>query len=410
MTAPSRSPLRGLWALDPEVVFLNHGSFGATPIAVLEEQRRWRDRMESDPVRFFARDLDAAMAEVREALGTFVGADPDGLALVPNATAGVNSVVRSLRFAPGDEIVTADHEYNASLNALRFAAERDGARVVVVPLGYPLASPDGVVARVMDAVTPRTRLAMISHVTSPTAIVLPVERLVPLLRARGVETLVDGAHAPGMLPLDLEALGAAYYTGNCHKWMCAPKGAAFLHVRSDLRDAVRPLSISHGANDPDPSRTRFRKEFDWTGTDDPTAFLAIPAAIEHLGGMLPGGWPAIRAACRDGAIGGREAVRSALADAGLDPGPVAAPDAMTGSMATVPLPGPGRAPFDARSPLDLDPIGAALWERWRIEVPVLPIPGGTGRLMRLSAAVYNDASEYETLGAALAELCAAGPG
>jgi isopenicillin-N epimerase len=410
VTASGRSTLRRSWALDPDVVFLNHGSFGATPIAVLEEQRRWRDRMESDPVRFFARDVDAALADVRRVLGDFVGADPDGMALVPNATAGVNTVARSLRFHPGDEILTADHEYNASLNVLRFAADRDGARLVVVPLGYPVASADDVVARVMDAVTTRTRLAMLSHVTSPTAIVLPVERLIPLLRERGVETLVDGAHAPGMLPLDLEALGAAYYTGNCHKWLCAPKGAAFLQVRHDLRGAIRPLSISHGANDPDPARSLFRKEFDWTGTDDPSAFLAIPAAIEHVGGMLPGGWPAVRAACREGAIGGREAVRLALAGAGLDPGPLAAPDAMTGSMATVPLPGRGGVPHDARSPLDPDPIGVELWERWRIEVPVLPIPGGVGRLVRLSSALYNEPSDYATLGAALAELCAPGPG
>jgi len=409
MTALARSPLRRLWALDPDVVFLNHGSFGATPIAVLEEQQRWRDRMESDPVRFFVRDLDAALAEVRRVLGSFVGADPDGLALVPNATAGVNAVVRSLRFDPDDEILATDHEYNASLNAVRFAAERDRARLVVVPLGYPVTGPDEVVTRVMDAVTPRTRLLLVSHVTSPTAIVLPVERLVPLLRERGIETLVDGAHAPGMLPLDLEVLGAAYYTGNCHKWLCAPKGAAFLHVRSDLRDAIRPLSISHGANDPDTSRSRFRKEFDWTGTDDPSAFLAIPAAIEQVGGMLPGGWPQVMRANRDMAIQGREAVRAALAGADLDPGPLAAPDAMTGSMATVPLPGRGRVPHDARSPLDPDPIGAALWEGWRIEVPVLPIPGGGtggGRLVRISAQLYDDPDEYALLGSALAELCA----
>jgi isopenicillin-N epimerase len=405
MTGASRSPFRSLWALDPDITFLNHGSFGATPIAVLEEQRRWRDRMESDPVRFFARDLDAALAEVRGVLGRFVGADPDDLALVPNATAGVNTVLRSVRVDPGDELLTTDHEYNASLNALRFVAERDGARVVVVPLGYPVTDPRDAVERVMAAVTPRTRLAMVSHVTSPTAILLPVELLVPLLRERGVETLVDGAHAPGMLPLDLDALGAAWYTGNCHKWLCAPKGAAFLHVRHDLRDGVRPLSISHGANDPDPARSRFRKEFDWTGTDDPTAQLAIPASIDLLGGLLPGGWPAVMAANRGLAIEGREAVRAALRDAELDPGPRAAPDAMTGSMATVPLPGRGLVPHEARSPLDPDPIGAALWDGWRIEAPILPIPGGTGRLIRISAQLYNDPPEYARLGAALAGLC-----
>ena len=405
MTPGPGAGFRALWTLDPDVVFLNHGSFGATPIAVLEEQRRWRDRMEADPVRFFARDLDAALAEVRGVLGRFVGAAADDLALVANATAGVNTVLRSVRFDPGDELLTTDHEYNASLNALRFAADRDGARVVVVPLGYPVTDPDAVVERVMAAVRPRTRFAMVSHVTSPTAIVLPVGRLVPLLREQGVETLVDGAHAPGMLPLDIDALGAGYYAGNCHKWLCAPKGAAFLHVRRDLHDGIRPLSISHGANDPDPARSRFRKESDWTGTDDPTAHLAIPASIGLLEGLLTAGWPAVMAANRSLASDGRDAVRAALDDAGLDAGPLAAPAAMTGSMATVPLPGRGLVPHDSRSPLDADPISAALWERWRIEVPVLPIPGGTGRLVRISAQLYNEPSEYALLGAALAELC-----
>jgi isopenicillin-N epimerase len=326
-TAPTP---RDAWALDPDIVFLNHGSFGATPRAVMEDQARWRDRMESDPVRFFVRDLDGLLAHVRTVLGRFLGADPDDLALVPNATAGVNTVLRWTTFLPGDELLATGHEYNASLNALRYAAERDGARVVVVDPGYPATSPDDVVDRVLSAVTPRTRLAMLSHVTSPTAIVLPVERLVPELRERGVETLVDGAHAPGMLPLDLDALGAAYSTGNCHKWVCAPKGAAFLHVRSDLKAAVRPLAISHGANDPDPTRSAFRKEFDWTGTDDPTPWLAIPAALDLVGGLLPGGWPAVMAANRSLALRGRDALLAALA--GIEPSAAAAgaPDEMTG--------------------------------------------------------------------------------
>jgi len=411
VSEPPGPELRALWALDPDIVFLNHGSFGATPRAVLADQARWRERMESDPVRFFVRDLDGLLARVRETLGRFLGADPADLALVTNATAGVNTVVRSLSFRPGDELLATGHEYNASLNALRFAAERDGARMVLVDPGYPAASPDDVADRVLAAVTPHTRLALLSHVTSPTAIVLPVERLVPDLRERGVETLVDGAHAPGMLPLDLDALGAAYYTGNCHKWVCAPKGAAFLHVRRDRRDAIRPLAISHGANDPDPDRPRFRKEFDWTGTDDPTPWLAIPAALELLGGLLPGGWPAVMAANRELALRGRDELLAALA--GIEPGPAVAgaPDAMTGSMATVTLPGRGVAPIVSRSPLDVDPIGAALWERWRIEVPVLAIPVGAagtprGRLVRISAQLYDRPDEYALLGRALAELCA----
>ena len=346
---------------------------------------------------------------VRDAIGRFVGADGADLALVPNATAGVSTVLRSLRFRPGDELLATDQEYNASLNALRFAAERDGARVVVAELGYPAAGAEDARDRILAAVTPRTRLAMLSHVTSPTAIALPLEDLVGELRERGVETLVDGAHAPGMLPLDLDAIGAAYYTGNCHKWVCAPKGAAFLHVRRGLHGGVRPLSISHGANDPDPGRTAFRKEFDWTGTDDPTAYLAIPAALDVMGSLLPGGWPALMASNRALAIAGRDAIRGALGRAGLDPGPVAAPDEMVGSMATVALPGRGLLPAAGRSPLDIDPLQQALWDGWRIEVPILPLPaaeGPRGRLVRISAQAYDHLGEYELLGAALAEVCA----
>jgi len=420
--APPDGPRR-LWALEPGVVFLNHGSFGACPTPVLEVQREWRDRMEAEPVRFFARELDGLLADVREVFGRFTGAEAADLALIPNATAGVNTVLRSLRFRPGDELLATDQEYNASLNALRFAAERDGASVVVVPIGYPAAGSDDVADRILAAVTPRTRLALLSHVTSPTALVLPLGELVPELRVRGVETLVDGAHAPGMIPLDLDELGAAYYTGNCHKWVCAPKGAAFLHVRRGLHGGVRPLSISHGANDRDPDRSAFRKEFDWTGTDDPTAYLAVPAALELLGSLLPGGWPELIAANRALAIAGRDAIRASLARAGLDPGRVAAPDEMVGAMATVALPGRGRQPSASRSPLDFDPLQRELWERWRIEVPILPVPGsatardaepardaaptaGAGRLVRISAQVYDDIAEYELLGAALAEVCA----
>lgn len=386
-----------LWTLDPEVDFLNHGSFGACPRPVLEEQARLRGRLERGPVRFFVDALPGLLDEARAALAAFLGADPEGLAFVRNATSGVNTVLRSLRLEPGDELLVSDHEYNASRNALDFAAERTGARVVEVSVPFPLAGPDAVVEAFLGGVTDRTRLALFDHVTSPTGLVLPAARLVAALRERGVESLVDAAHAPGMLDLDLEALGAAYYTGNCHKWVCTPKGSAFLYVRADRRDAIRPLAISHGANAPTDRRTRFRNEFDWGGTDDPTPWLVIPAAIELLGGLLPGGWPALRARNRALALEARALLGDAL---GVAP---PCPDAMIGSLATLPLP-PRREPLPAGWDLARGlPLHRRLLERG-IEVPVFPWPALPGRALRVSAQVYNARPQYERLAAALGEL------
>ena len=406
------SPLARHWALDPEVTFLNHGSYGACPTEVLAVQREWRDRLERQPVRFLSRELDGHLAEVRRAVGAFVGADPDDLGLIANATGGVNAVVRSLRFEPGDEILMTDHEYNAILNVARHVAARDGARVVVARLPFPAASEDDVVERILAAATDRTRLAIVSHVTSPTALVFPIERIVRALDARGIDTLVDGAHAPGMVPLDLDALGAAYYAANLHKWVCAPKGAAFLHVRRDRQASVRPATISHGANAPETRKARFRSEFDWQGTLDPTAWLAVPAALETIGGMVEGGWPAVMARNRELAVEAGRAV------AGVT-GTTMPPESMVGSMVALPLPGDGplggAAAEDQSSPLEADPLQTAIYDRFAIEVPIgpWPVPAAESpdpprRVIRVSIALHNDRDDVDRLVAALQTITAEG--
>jgi isopenicillin-N epimerase len=396
------SEFRGLWPLDPAVEFLNHGSFGAAPTAVLEAQAAFRERMEREPVAFFARDLEGLLDEARGALGTFIGADPDDLAFVDNATTAVNAVLRWRPLAAGDELLTTDHEYNACRNALAAVAEPAGARVLTVALPFPTAGPQDVLDRVLAAVTPRTRLAVLDHVTSATALVLPIEELVAELAARGVDTLVDGAHAPGMLDVQVDRLGAAYYAGNLHKWVCAPKGAAFLHVRADRQAGFHPLVVSHGANSERTDRSRFRLESDWTGTRDPSAWLAVPTAIELIGSLLPGGWPAVRLRNRDLALRARDLLCAALAM------PAPAPDAMIGSMATVPLPegvGPARV-----QGVDLygDPVHDGLLARG-LQVMVTPWPQRPGdgpwqRLIRVSAALHNDLDQFERLASALLQV------
>ncbi len=409
------SELAPAWALDPSIAFLNHGSFGACPRSVLEAQTAWRDRMEAQPVQFLARDLPGLLAVARRELGAFVGADPDDLAFVANATGAVNAVVRSLRFAPGDELLTNDHEYNATINVLRHVAERDGARVVVVPIPLPVESEDAVVGAILGAVTDHTRLALVSHVTSPTAIVFPVERIVAGLADRGVETLVDGAHAPGMLPLDLGRLGAAWYTGNLHKWVCAPKGAAFLHARRDRQPGIRPNTISHGANEildaaAPGGRTRFRAEFDWQGTLDPTAWLAVPDALRVVGGLVDGGWPAVMDRNRQLTLRARTALAATL---GL-PASAPAPASMLGSMVALPLPedGPLAAGAGGSSPLDTDSLQRRLVAEHRVEVPIVswPVPAAgparPRRLIRVSSALHNGPDDVDRLVAALAAIAA----
>jgi isopenicillin-N epimerase len=403
------------WALDPDVTFLNHGSFGATPWPVLHAQSEWRARMEREPVLFLDQQLDGLLAAARARLGEFLGADADDLAFVPNATAGVNTVVKSLEFEPGDEILTNDHEYNASLNAMAWAAARAGARLVVAHVPFPVASADDVAEAIIACASPRTRLAVISHITSPTAMVFPIERLVRELAERGIDTLVDGAHAPGMVPLDLAALGAAYYTGNAHKWLCAPKGSGFLHVRRDRQDRIHPLVTSHGANKLRDGRSAFRLEFDWTGTSDPTAYLSTPTAIDFVGSLLPGGWPQVMAANRALVLVGRRIVRDALGETEASASPQT-PDDMVGSIAAIELPTdlapiPLEMPADARTGATYpgDPMHDELLQRHWIEVPVYtwphsPTPGVKRvRLLRISAQLYNQASDYERLAAVLSE-------
>jgi isopenicillin-N epimerase len=385
------------WTLDPAVSFLNHGSFGATPRAVLEEQQSLRDRMERQPVRFLVRELEPLVDEARTALALFVGADPGAIAFLPNATAGVNAVLRSLELEPGDELVTTDQEYNACRNVLEYAAARAGAKVVVVQIPFPIAAAERVVERLEEAITRRTRLVLVDHVSSQTALVFPMEQIVSALQARGVDVLVDGAHAPGMLPLALDRLGAAYYTGNLHKWVCAPKGAAFLHTRGDRRARVRPAAISHGANAQRSDRSRYHLEFDWTGTFDPTPWLCVPRALEVVGSLLPGGWPEVMEANRQLALEAREILCETLSIA------PPAPAEMAGSMAAVPLPGAATPPATLPS-LYGDPLQDALLDRFAIEVPVIHWPEPGSRLLRISAQLYNERSEYERLAGALEEL------
>lgn len=386
------------WLLDPDLIFLNHGSFGAAPRAVLAEQQRWRDRYERQPVRFFVRELEDLLDHSREVVGAFVNADPAGIAFVRNATSAVNGVLRSIELEPGDEIVVTTHEYNATRNVVNFVAARSGAVVVEVDFDLPIRDEETVVDTIVSKFNDRTRLVVFDHVSSQTAIVFPAARIVAEANERGIDTLVDGAHTIGMLPLDLDRLGASWYTTNCHKWICAPKGSAILVTREDRIASTRPAVISHGANSERTSRSRYHLEFDWAGTDDPSPILSIETALETMRSFHPDGWIGIRRHNRDLVLEGRRILLEAVGGEPL------VPESMIGAIATVRLPDGlgGEVPETA---MYGDPLQDTLLERYSIEVPVIPWPSPPNRLLRISAQLYNDRSDYEALANALrAEL------
>jgi isopenicillin-N epimerase len=372
------------WHHGKETKFLNHGAFGSCPIPVLAHQQALRVELERQPLQFLSREIEARLDVARSALANFLQANPDQLVFVPNATTGVNAVLRSYPFQAGDAVLTTNQEYNACRNALDFVADRTGIEIIVADIPDVIPDAQVVIDAIMAAIKPNVRLALLDHVVSQTGLVLPIDKIIPMLTDRGIETLIDGAHAPGMLPLNLRTLGATYYTGNCHKWLCSPRGAAFLYVDVNRINDVHPTTISHGRNDArgdsDGGRSRFHLEFDWTGTWDPTAYLSVPAAIDFMGSLLPGGWPELMDHNRESAIVARQHLAQVLEI------PLPCPDQMLGSMATLPLPDGNAAQ-----------LVQDLWETAQIEVAVFPFPRGHSQMLRLSAQIYNDPQEYEFL-------------
>ena len=385
---PRKGDLAGHWILDPETSFLNHGSFGATPLSVLEEQSRLRNLIESDPVRFFERNYIPLMKAAIGRLSEFMNADSEGLVFVKNTTEGVNTVLRSLDLSPGDEIIVTNHSYQACWNAVDFVTERSDAKTVVVDIPFRVKNEEEIVDLIMDKVTGNTVLAMIDTVTSATGLRMPFEKLVRNLQGVSVDVLLDAAHGPGIVPLDLKSMEVAYCTGNCHKWICTPKGSAFLHIREDRKSFVKPLSISHGYSFDGTDQEKFEYEFGWPGTQDPTAWLCIPHAIEFLGGLVDGGWQEIMEHNTALAIQGREILCGAL---GTSP-PV--PDSMVSSIAAVEMPDEGDV-----GPMSLegDPFHNFLLDEFGIQVPVFPWKHHNKRYIRISAQLYNHVEEYEFL-------------
>jgi isopenicillin-N epimerase len=380
------------WTFAPSRVFLNHGSFGACPDFVIKEQRMWQDLMEKEPVQFFEELMPDILIKSRTALGKFLSCNANDLAFVSNATSGVNTILRSLQFEQGDEILVPNHAYQACRNTIDFVANRWGAKVVEVAIPFPINGPQVIIDLMKSACSEQTKLVMIDTVTSPTGLRMPFEELTAFFEGKGVEVLLDAAHGIGMIPLNLGKLGASYVTSNCHKWLCAPKGSAFLYVRSDKQSKIQPLTISHGHTFPLGDTTRFRHEFDWTGTQDISGWCAIPAVIEGMAKLVDGGWEAIMQHNHDLAIHGRDILCERL---GIEQ---PCPNEMIACISTIKLPGEIPAKEKMHEP---DPLHHVLSENYNIQVPVWSWPSPEGRYLRISAQLYNSIEQYELLADAL---------
>jgi isopenicillin-N epimerase len=373
-------PLKSLFMLDPEVIFLNHGSFGACPVPVFETYQGWQQRLEKQPVQFLGREIRDLLRSARLVLGEYLNADPANLVYLPNATFAVNLVARSLELGAGEEVVISNHEYGACENAWLFNTRKCGARLVRTEIPLPLPAEDRIIDLIWQGISEHTRLLFISHITSPTAIRLPVESICRKAREDGIPVLIDGAHAPGQADLNLEDLGADFYTGNCHKWMLAPKGSAFLYARPERQSQLEPLVVSWGwgENSPFKSDTRFLQELEWWGTMDPAAYLSVPAAIEF---QREHNWHLVREGCR-------EMLGEVLAEI----------QSLTGLASIY---GENREDFiqlgAAELPKDCQPENLQAWllDSYQIEIPVISWEGRW--LIRPSVQGYNRQEDLERL-------------
>jgi isopenicillin-N epimerase len=376
--------LRRLFLLDPEIVFLNHGSFGATPGPVFEVYQSWQRELERQPVEFLGRRAQELMAEARSALAGYLGTQRDDLVYVMNATVGVNIVARSLDLGPGDEVLATDHEYGACDRTWRFLSQKQGFSYINQPISLPLASTEGFIDQLWRGVTAYTKVIFLSHITSPTAIIFPVAEVCRRARGQGILTVVDGAHAPGQLPLDLEEIGADTYTGNLHKWLCAPKGAGFLYAHPEVQDLLEPLVVSWGWGSEMPGPSQFVDYHEWQGTRDLAAFLSVPTAIQF---QQEHDWDRVRDGCHALAVDS-EACICALT--GL-------PSLYSSDNWFVQM-------FSARLPVETDIVAlkSRLYEEFRVEVPL--IEWNSNKLIRVSVQGYNTQQDLKRLLEALGSV------
>jgi isopenicillin-N epimerase len=366
-----------LFFLDPKITFLNHGSFGAAPKCVIKAAQDWQLQLEQQPVKYF-REAPEQLSAARKGLGAYIGSDADNLVFVPNATYGINVIVHSLKLNPGDEILTTNHEYGAMDRTWKYYARQQSFVYKPLNLSQPIRSKEEIVAQFKQAITPKTRVLYLSHITSPTAVIFPVEEICRLAKQYDLITIIDGAHAPGQIDLNLDQLGADFYTGNLHKWLCAPKGSAFLYAAPHMHHLIEPLVISWGWEAENPGPSRFNDYMEWIGTRDLSPFLAVPRAIEFLNKM---NWPSVREKAHEFTRSCKAEINRVFPCEEI----IAIDDHLWGQMASVQLP----------EQKNLEAVKTRIYDEFQVEVPL--VQWNSRHLIRFSFQIYNDEADIEKL-------------
>ncbi|MBK7096252.1 MAG: aminotransferase class V-fold PLP-dependent enzyme [Saprospiraceae bacterium] len=383
------------WTLDRNITFLNHGSFGATPLKIMAKQNYYRELMENEPVDFFVNKMPELLNESKGKLAKFIGVDNNDIVFVQNTTTGVNQILTSFPYKSGDEWLVTSHAYGACMNAIKHFAHRNNIVLKIADIPFPVKNDEEILNAIGQMISSKTKLALIDHITSATGMIFPIKEVIDLLHDHGIKVLVDGAHAPGMVDLDIIGLDADIYVGNCHKWMCAPKGSAFMHVKKEFKEFIKPLVISH-FNDTDINGDSYwSNQFMWDGTHDFSQYICVGDTIQFMNSLQPGGWKGIMDHNHKLAWQGANLIAQRLnIELPLE-------EKFIGSMVNIPMPDgeEGFPKFNETSPLK-----KVLFEKYKIEVPVFFFPSAPTQWLRISAQLYNSLEQYEYLGECLESL------
>lgn len=385
---PTYSSFIEHWNLNQDIVYLNHGSFGATPKFVLKKQQQIHAEMEAEAVDFYINHLPNLLQESKQSLSNFVGADANDLVFVQNTTTGVNTILNSLQSNENDDWLITNHNYGACVHALKHYAKRNKCNVVCANIPYPLHSDDDILKAIENTITPKTTIALIDYITSATAIIFPIKKIIEMLHQKGIKVIIDAAHAPGMVDFSIDDLKPDFFVANCHKWICSPKGSAFMYVSKELQSQIFPLVISHYNNEDEGNDKHWSNQFLWDGTHDYSSYLGVKDALEFMPTLMENDWIAIKRHNHDLAWKASSKIANSLNKE------LPAPENMIGSIVNIPMPNSEEFAMYSKDKKSLKEI---LFEKYSIEVPIFLFPSAPNQWLRISAQLYNSMEQYDYL-------------